>query len=396
MTKNYICPYCYTKYNPIELKFSCSSCKKDFEYKDLKFFDQLYLGYIGLRPISKCPYCDENEVKYRCPNENCQTEISFFLIRKNSPIISIIGAIGNGKTVYSLSLYQEIRKRGVSFRYVKEYDSDNIDNMKDNKEIAFEKLQEKFKKGILPQKTDIIKDENSSMTGKPFIFDFNLNKSVLLSFYDSAGEDLANIKVMKEDYRYFDASSAIILLMDIFSTEENRSNSLKVFENFIQVLQERKNLDNDKKIKIPIVVAFSKYDKVLKRVKKNDINKFKSECQWNTQNTLETIECIDKLSEKFKEKLIGIKSFEEAVSFIATCDKNFTNYRFIPIASIALNEELTTMEGRDVKDLATASLPTNEELTTMESRAKKFNPKTTESVHVELPFIYLLHQLNAV
>ena len=364
MTKNYICPYCYTNYNPIELKFSCenTNCNKDFEYKNLKFLDQLYLGYKGLRPIEKCPYCDTHNIKYICPNDDCKVkEIPISLIRKNSPIISILGATDSGKTVYNLALIKEIIKTGVSFAPKTDI----------NKTIYGEMI-DKFNKGILPDRTKIIEDENSQMVGTPLIYDFNHKKSVLLSFYDSAGEDLKDMNTMKEYYKYLYASSAIILVMDIFTKDEYRNNSLEVFYNFIQAIQESKNIPQNKKIKVPIVILFSKFDEVLN--KKEQKNKFQDNCKWNKFNTDETIECINVISEKLKDKLIKMDSFIEAESFINTCDKHLANYKFIPVASIALNDKLSTTE----------------------DGLKQFNKKTTESVNVDLPFIYLLHQLNAI
>ena len=364
MTKKYICPYCYTKYNPIELGFSCKNndCKKDFEYKNLKFLDQFYLGYIGLRPISKCPYCDESDIGYMCPNKNCIAKIPASLIRKNSPIISILGATDSGKTVYNLSLIKAISKTGVSFA-----------PKTDMNKTIYGKMIENFSKGILPGRTNSIGDEERSMVGTPLIYDFNHKKSVLLSFYDSAGEDLKKMDSMKEYYKYIYASSAIILVMDVFTTDEYRENSLVVFYNFLQAIKEVKNIRENEKIKVPIVILFSKYDEVLNKKDKENVNKFKDNCKWDKLNTEETIECIDNLSSTLKHRLMNMESFSEAESFINTCDKTFTNYRFIPVASIALNDEFI-----------------------LEDKEQKFNIKTTESVNVELPFIYLLHQLNAI
>ena len=371
MTKKYICPYCYTKYNPIELSFSCKNndCEKDFKYKNLKFLDQFYLGYIGLRPISKCPYCDESDIIYICPSKDCIVkEIPVSLIRKNSPTISILGATDSGKTVYNLSLIKSIIKTGVSFAPKTDM----------NKTVYGEMIKD-FSKGILPKRSDAIDDENSSMIGTPLIYDFNHKKSVLLSFYDSAGEDLKKMDIMKEYYKYIYASSAIILVMDVFTTDEYRENSLVVFYNFLQAIKESKNIRENEKIKVPIVILFSKYDEVLNKIEKEKEiekeNKFKDNCKWDKLNIVETIECIDTVSKTLRDRLMNMESFPEAESFINTCDRNFTNYRFIPVASIALNDELTILEDK---------------------KKKKFNIETTESVNVELPFIYLLHQLNAI
>lgn len=367
MIKKYICPYCYTKYNPIELGFSCknNNCKKDFEYKNLKFLDQFFLGYIGLRPISKCPYCDENDINYICPNENCVAkEIPVSLIRKNSPTISILGATNSGKTVYNLSLIKAVIKTGVSF-----------EPKTDMNKTVYGEMIKNFSKGILPGKSKVIEDEHSAMVGTPLIYDFNHKKSVLLSFYDSAGEDLKKMDTMKEYYKYIYASSAIILVMDIFTTDEYRENSLVVFYNFLQAIKESTNIRENKKIKVPIVILFSKYDEVLNKIEKENVNKFKNNCKWDKLNTAETIECIDDVSKTLRDRLMNMESFPEAESFINTCDRNFTNYKFIPVASIALNDELTTLG---------------------DGKTKKFNIETTESVNVELPFIYLLHQLNAI
>ena len=366
MTKKYICPYCYTKYNPIELGFSCKNndCKKDFEYKNLKFLDQFYLGYIGLRSISKCPYCDESDIRYMCPSKDCMVkEIPVSLIRKNSPTISILGATDSGKTVYNLSLIKAIIKTGVSF-----------EPKTDINKTVYGEMIKNFSKGILPAKNKVIEDENSSMVGTPLIYDFNHKKSVLLSFYDSAGEDLKNMDIMKEYYKYIYASSAIILVMDVFTTDEYRENSLVVFYNFLQAIKEIKNIRENEKIKVPIVILFSKYDEVLNKKDKENVNKFKDNCKWDKLNTEEIIECIDSVSKTLNNRLMNMESFPEAESFINTCDRNFTNYRLIPVASIALNDELTILE----------------------DKKKKFNIETTESVNVELPFIYLLHQLNAI
>jgi len=372
MTKKYICPYCYTKYNPIELGFSCknNNCEKDFEYKNLKFLDQFYLGYIGLRSISKCPYCDESDIRYMCPNKDCMVKIPASLIRKNSPIISIIGATNTGKTVYNLSLIKAIIKTGVSF-----------EPKTDINKTVYGEMIKKFSKGILPGKSKAIDDENSSMVGTPLIYDFNHKKSVLLSFYDSAGEDLKKINTVKEYYKYIYASSAIILVMDVFTTDEYRENSLVVFYNFLQAIKEIKNIRENEKIKVPIVILFSKYDEVLNKKDKENVNKFKDNCKWDKLNTVETIECIDSLSKTLSNRLMNMESFPEAESFINTCDRNFTNYRLIPVASIALNDEITILE---------------DEITIDEKKKFNFNIKTTESVNVELPFIYLLHQLNAI
>ena len=271
------CPYCYEMHSENDCIFKCSysilgaqqSCKFGFEKnKD---------GSIKQANIRKCLKCDHAALKVYCPHQNdndvyqkygFDLEIPQTCREKVNFSIAMLGAKGVGKTNFIAVLVDEIKKK-MSKSFECAFNAANEQTKVIYEENFYSPI---YRKGITPKGTDrgVI---------PPLIYSidfldkktFRIIKSVSITFYDTAGEDLNDISTMTTEKGYIANADGIIVLLDPLqipsiraklegkiSLPEVKTDTADIIERVINIYKEVKKVKTN--IKVPIALAFSKMD----------------------------------------------------------------------------------------------------------------------------------------
>lgn len=212
MAKRIRCPYCYEEVKTTELKFYCKNCKQFVNYNP-SFFEK-----CGLKTKTHilCPKCNQRTSVKRCPH--CNEELPFSIDSIPNMSIAIVGAQDSGKSHYIAMLIKQLGELGGAFTLralndetVNRYERDFYNPLFNRREII-----------------------NKTQSGKarhdlthPLIYSLHCkwkNKSILLKFFDTAGEDLeSGVTRMESLNRYICSASGIICLLDPLQLENVRS-----------------------------------------------------------------------------------------------------------------------------------------------------------------------------
>lgn len=331
-----ICPYCYIKYKISDLCFYCTVCESEFDINELKFskFEislstKVALFKLGtFQKFNYCPKCkkvENNKIDYKCPS--CKKKLAEEMIQLDNKVISIVGGTGSGKTIYTLLLMDELIKNITD----KEEDNRDLSLATDNNKTLklIHKLLDEVQdnKKVAPTTPKADKDIDSTAgISLNYTYTNENNKKVLLSFFDSAGEDLQDFEVFSEEYSYITYSSGIIFIMDIFSDKKSLRQTESVLNNLIKFLEK----NSTSNINIPIVFVLNKWDLYLKKYldERDEV--------WDGTNTESILENIDSISDNI------IEHFQESPlsytpSIFKRCRNRFSNYKFIPVSSLGFD-----------------------------------------------------------
>ncbi len=284
-----LCPFCLNKFSNSKAKLMC----RNTAGKCLKEATQPYADYWGMaidspavqRPhiydggkslfggppkLKNCPICGDDNPYYVCPH--CHNELPYDMVEHGTDIIPIIGGPAVGKTIYMVSLINQLNKYGYKLNLVS-----SIQSMFGNAADEFKGMENQlFKDHQLLDKTAIrddgkcapwfIKIENKNSKKK--------SRPTYLIFYDIAGEQFADAKTMERKARpVYHASGALVLLdtLDIPLIQKVRHQagivdneihfSIKdTFNGLVELSSEEKKHEvlKDK----PIAFVFSKIDVV--------------------------------------------------------------------------------------------------------------------------------------
>lgn len=353
-----ICPYCYIEYKLSDLIIFCKKCGNQSTISELKFSDKMSLKVGVLPRLNYCVHCGSvkrSDIRYQC--FNCKQDLPQDVIELKSKIISIVGGRGSGKTIY-ISLLINFIENNIKFGSNQTFTEVEGDKRDINTDIV-SMIQHKLKvENSLPEPTlprEVKSDESTA--GLPLIYFYKNNASTtVLSFYDSAGEDLQNYEALQQDYDYIVNSSGIIFIMDIFSGFEEFRNTKSSLINLMRLIRIEQSLHINTKISIPIAFVFNKFD----LYKNEPLNE--RHMLWNGNNSIEILNEIDKLHNNLLEHFED-SSIEGLGNLLTICTENFKNFRFIPVSSLGYNPD-DNIGTRDIK-----------------------------SFDIEYPYVYLLNAL---
>lgn len=329
MFKKYICPHCYEKFKPSDATYSCRSCKNNFTLEKLPLYHKLYTQFIDLKVVNFCPVNKhESLCKTLCPN--CNKEFFYELQGNNNAMIALIGGTNSGKSVFLTILMHELKNT------LAQYGNYSLMNLGDTNNLINGLTESIYESHSLPGAT--APKEAQSIAGEPLVFLFKnsaeYNKSLSLTFYDAAGEDLESGNITKESYRYIVHSKAIIFLADI-TDENSRVKTIKTLETLVQTVKQGNAISNDNKISTPIVVLFTKADMIKEELEKSS-NSFKNYEKWPS------LETLNSLSVEF-ESFIGNTN----QNILNILRNEFVDYKVLPVSSLGFNPS----NGADIKGM---------------------------------------------
>lgn len=239
MAHSILCPYCFKSFPADTAKYQCENLER-FEGKercpsDVDPILNDYWQEVGVpskrifeAPVFKvlshkvrgavCPECHMPTSRLVCPK--CHNPIPTQMIEEGSEIISIIGDRNSGKTVYFLSLIQQLKKYGYKIGLYEVNPMDLAHSEATKTASVYTKMAAQlFDNHQLPE-------QNRATRPAPLIFRLSFrgrtkkeNKSIYLIFYDTAGEIFQDSTRANEMATYLKDSVGVIFLIDPFTLE---------------------------------------------------------------------------------------------------------------------------------------------------------------------------------
>jgi GTPase SAR1 family protein len=284
------CPYCYNRFAAREIAFRCTGLPgPDGQTCGVERDENLvrWLGNVtplppafaadGRKGAAKCPKCHNETAYHICPVCHSRLPVHFGMV--DSRLIAMIGAKQSGKTVFMTVLIHELKHRvgrnldaaimGSDEETRKSFERDYDDRL--------------YQQHALPETTMPLA---APSTRQPLVFRMTMRRKrlfsqrceqqTILSFFDTAGEDLSSEESVELNVRYLSSAHAIILLLDPLQMAGARSQALEntilpvagassdrpfnVLSRVTDLLRSSLTSHPSQRIQTPIAVAFSKLD----------------------------------------------------------------------------------------------------------------------------------------
>lgn len=224
-----------------------------------------------------CDQCPHTTSRKACPK--CKALLPLTITESPTRIISIVGAASSGKSYYVGSILRKIMEEGL-FSELNFSNISSISTLWGDKKSSGE-YSKRFKgfmdhfRILEPTKkiSDLVKDN------PPLLIEMSLAKKRLerntFSFFDAAGESFHDAGDLASITPYIAHSEAVILILDprqIPSVNSAISAAIpglpavsnvtyvEILNNVAQIIRDDNRLSRNKKIKIPLCIAFSKWD----------------------------------------------------------------------------------------------------------------------------------------
>lgn len=281
------CPYCYEVFSERQIEFRCSGrpgpagvrCEPE---PDPRL--EIFFGTTGDRPHTfpdrwhryraVCRVSGAQTFERVCPR--CHSTLPVHFGRIRSQLIALVGARDSGKTVFMTVFMHEFAHR-LGDRL-----GATIPGADDETRNSFRRDYEQrlYTGHSLPDPTFTVAAERHGHR-PPMVFKFKRQdkshfpgrtRQTLLSFFDTAGEDLTTKANVDLNGRYLRAANAIILILDPLQTAGGRrladsgallqdprpeDDPYNVIQRITEMLQDG---HRDGKVRKPLAVVFTKLD----------------------------------------------------------------------------------------------------------------------------------------
>jgi len=277
------CPYCYETFPRWRIQFRCSGrpsrmgerCEvgPDAVYS-ARFGPGFQLPVFPARHVytADCPHCGSETTVRVCPS--CHHRLPTYFGRVRSRLVALVGARNSGKTVYLTVLMHELNNKAG------ERLDCGLSPADEETRRVFDGEYERrlYTDGNLHDPTRSVSAEQYGLR-PPLVFTFategsglRRSRKTLLSFFDTAGEDLISQDSVELNARYLRSADAVMLVLDPLQMAGGRSRAghdvlppegpavdapYAVLDKITDLLQDGRRAG---KIRKPIGVAFSKID----------------------------------------------------------------------------------------------------------------------------------------
>jgi hypothetical protein len=283
-----VCPFCFEPFALADTPFRCSSpmayCAPEVDpVLQKRWGDNRPTGRVlpalgrFVRTL-QCGNCRKDSTKRLCPT--CHSNLPHTTGSHRNYIFAIIGAKESGKSHYLAVLIDQIKRRLERSlnALLMELSDDTIDRYK--KDF----YNPVFKDGRVIELTfSALADQNVQ---RPLIYSLTftskklrgwrtIRRTVVLVFFDTAGEDLNAEDTMSTVNKYIYRSDGILLLVDPLQLQQVRDSlgkkvalpgihteSSDIITRTTRLVQKGRGIRDNDTIPIPLAVAFSKFDAV--------------------------------------------------------------------------------------------------------------------------------------
>jgi ABC-type dipeptide/oligopeptide/nickel transport system ATPase component len=287
-----VCPFCFRKIDSARLAYQCSGrgnveCKKEQDETRLRLTGSKLETYPTFLPApgrgvsTNCPTCGGPARRRACPT--CHTALPIDFVDSKSPMIGLVGAKGSGKTVLMTVLVKQLRDVvGKRFSADIRIATDNPDGHQGLSDYQANREVPLYSNRTLPigtgqqgsdarqRSTPVVlrwRQESARLVGGQSL------RSTMLSFVDTAGEDLNDLGTAFT-LEYLAVCDALIITLDPFAIPGARSRlnlpqqaiqvgddvPLDVVSRITELLRTEHEIKTRKKIKLPIAIVFTKID----------------------------------------------------------------------------------------------------------------------------------------
>jgi ABC-type dipeptide/oligopeptide/nickel transport system ATPase component len=291
VASNAVCPFCFHRIDVSRLWYQClgrgsAECKKEVDKARRELTKSTLETYCSFPPPEgasgpvSCQTCGGKTNLRACPN--CHTALPSDFAESESPMIGLVGAKGSGKTVLMTVLVKQLRDT-IGKRYDADISlaTDNPDGHQGASDYQANREAPLFKKGALPPPTSAL-GTGARQHSSPVLLRWRQEvsrwgrtsiDSTMLSFVDTAGEDLNDVSTAFT-LQYLSVCDGLIVLLDPFALAGARATlnlpdaainvdedtPLRVVTNITEMLRIEHNLKKKQKIAIPVAVVFTKID----------------------------------------------------------------------------------------------------------------------------------------
>lgn len=341
----YVCPNCIEEQDLNAVEYYCNNTDKKTDCSNAA-------NMVRIKPANMkkpvCDVCQKPLTSMCCPK--CGFELPGNIgIIKNHPI-AIIGAKESGKSNYIAVLIDELKNSiGRAF---------NAALLPTGGDKTINRYKTDFYTPIFRDRTCVRGTDSGQVEpliysmvfeGKKRLFGKPKSRSLSLTFFDTAGENLSAAATMQTYNRYLAHSEGIILLLDplqlpvvrdelgdsIELPEENEE-AANILNRTIEIIRrETNNMNLNNKIDIPLAVVFTKIDAVDSLLDpssclKNDSTHVRNGC-FNVVDFNDTNMEMQSLVDKW--------SGAEMVQLVT---KQFSRFAFFGLSALGSNPDFDT------------------------------------------------------
>jgi hypothetical protein len=305
------CPYCYERFTEREIMFRCTGRTSRNGRRCSPEIDEVLrdrTGFGGALPpafaadgrmsTAACPRCGSETTTRICPACHSQLPVHFGKVR--SRLIALVGAKESGKTVFLTVLVHELMNR-VGEQYdaaISGADDDTRHRFAGEYERPLyrdSQLLASTRTAGARDRVPVVFRFSTAGTG-PFSrngrlarlarggrFGLGGPQHTLLSFFDTAGEDLRSRESVEHNVRYLAAADGIVLLLDPLQMRGARGlaapgtllptpglaedEPTAVLENITDLIMAKAGGKPGDRIAKPLAITFSKMDALLGSLK---------------------------------------------------------------------------------------------------------------------------------
>ena len=391
LTQSITCPFCFSKF-PVDgmlfrcVALACSGRAPDPTYSNARGFGTLPMGHIipptkqgfsvmsSIPKVAQCDVCKRETRTRICPE--CHFELSHDMGQIDQKIIAIIGGSNTGKSHYIATLVNKLQHEvGANYHF-------GLAMLGDS---TRERWNADFYKPLFENKTVLQPTQPGAVDSRvknPLIFRLTFGqgrtiRAINLSFFDTAGEDMASLGVdtLSIEARYISQADGILVLLDplqiktvrqkLFGNESEETKKRYlipqahpelIISRLRELLERANNIPANKRVKIPIAFTLSKTD-VLDPIVTPDSALKRSSEHFGALD-LDDVQSLD-------TEIGGYLRDWISANFTEEIGLKFANYRYFGISSLGRAPDAS-------------------------------NHVDVNSRRVEDPFLWLLHQLNLI
>lgn len=289
MATTTVCPFCFHRIDASRLWYQClgrgnTECKKESDPKREQLTGSARETYPTFEPPEKangpafCGECGGKTNLRACPE--CHTALPSDFAESKSPMVGLVGSKGSGKTVLMTVLVKQLKDTvGKRFDAAIRLATDNPDGHQGLSDYQANRENPLYKERVLPPPTS---QQAARVHAAPLLLRWQQEttrmgrtsvKSTLLSFVDTAGEDLNDVSTAFT-LQYLSVCDGLVVVLDPFALPGARARlnlpdaainvdddaPLDVVNNITEMLKVEHNIRKNKKIPLPIAVVFTKID----------------------------------------------------------------------------------------------------------------------------------------